>query len=77
MELTLTPGSLASQLCPLGPKDRCTPSQAQAMGQQILALLAMYEKNKLPLPGTSSLILSLPLSTTHLYFLHHYFLLCR
>ena len=47
MELTLTPGSLASQLCPLGPKDRCTPSQAQAMGQQILALLAMYEKNKL------------------------------
>ena len=39
-----------------------TPSQAQAMGQQILALLAMYEKNKLPLPGTSSLILSLPLS---------------
>ena len=43
-------GSLASQLCPLGPKDRCTPSQAQAMGQQVLALMAMHEANAISLP---------------------------
>ena len=47
---TSSPGSLASQLCPLGPKDRCTPSQAQAMGQQVLALIAMHEANKTTLP---------------------------
>lgn len=60
LEVGLTPGSLASQLCPLGPKDRCTPSQAQAMGQQVLALLAMYEKSKLPLPGDPLFLLHLP-----------------
>lgn len=54
MKVGLSPGSLASQLCPLGPKDRCTPSQAQAMGQQVLALLAMHEKNNLSLPGEFS-----------------------
>lgn len=43
-------GSLANQLCPLGPKDRCTPSQAQAMGQQILSLIMTHENNKLPMP---------------------------
>ncbi len=41
---------MASQLCPLGPKERCTPSQAQAMGQQILQLMAVHETNGAPLP---------------------------
>ena len=43
-------GSLASQLCPHGPKDRCTPSQAQAMGQQVLGIMAVHETNKTLLP---------------------------
>lgn len=43
-------GSLASQLCPHGPKDRCTPSQAQAMGQQVLGIMAVHESNKTLLP---------------------------
>lgn len=43
-------GSLASQLCPLGPKDRCTPSQAQAMGEQLLSLMATHEANGTALP---------------------------
>lgn len=42
--------SLATQLCPVGPKERCTPSQAQAMGQQVLSLMLSHENNKLPLP---------------------------
>ena len=35
----------------LGPADRCTPSQAQAMGQQLLAIIALHERSKLTLPG--------------------------
>lgn len=43
-------GTLFSQLTPLGPTDRCTPSQAQAMGQQILSIIAVHERGKVPLP---------------------------
>ena len=46
----LQAGSLASQLCPLGPKERCTPSQAQAMGQQVLGLMALHESNGTSMP---------------------------
>ena len=42
--------TLLSQMNQLGPSDRCTPSQAQAMGQQLLAVIALHERNKLPLP---------------------------
>ena len=52
----LQAGSLASQFCPLGPKERCTPSQAQAMGEQILGLMAMHESNGTPLPCKSTFI---------------------
>ena len=48
--LTLTPSSLLTQMNALGPTDRCTPSQAQAMGQQVLAVIALHEKNTLQLP---------------------------
>lgn len=48
--LTITPSSLLSQMNSLGPTDRCTPSQAQAMGQQVLAVIALHEKNTLQLP---------------------------
>ena len=46
----ITPTSLLSQMNLLGPTDRCTPSQAQAMGQQVLAVIALHEKNTLQLP---------------------------
>ncbi len=46
----LQAGSLASQFCPLGPKERCTASQAQTMGEQILKLMIMHENNGKPLP---------------------------
>ncbi|KAL5476330.1 hypothetical protein EMCRGX_G026259 [Ephydatia muelleri] len=43
-------GALFNQLTPMGPTDRCTPSQAQAMGQQILSIIAVHERGKVPLP---------------------------
>ena len=43
--------SLSQVFAPLGPTDRCTPTQAQSMGQQVLAIIALQERNKLPLPG--------------------------
>ena len=42
--------SLAVQLCPVGPKERCTPSQAQAMGQQVLSLMVSHDNDKQSLP---------------------------
>ncbi|CAI8040850.1 Ski oncogene, partial [Geodia barretti] len=47
---SLSPSSLLTQMSSLGPTDRCTPSQAQAMGQQVLAVIALHEKNTLQLP---------------------------
>lgn len=49
--LSLSSSALLSQMSMIGPSDRCTPSQAQAMGQQLLAIIAVHERNKLPLPG--------------------------
>lgn len=43
--------SLVSQMSQLGPADRCTPSQAQAMGQQLLAIIALHERSKMSLPS--------------------------
>lgn len=43
----------------LGPTDRCTPSQAQAMGQQVLAVIALHEKNTLQLPREFPLMVPL------------------
>ena len=43
--------SLLNQMNQLGPSDRCTPSQAQAMGQQLLSIIAYHERNKITLPG--------------------------
>ena len=58
---SLSPSSLLTQMSSLGPTDRCTPSQAQAMGQQVLAVIALHEKNTLQLPREPSLLLfSLP-----------------
>ncbi|XP_019857526.1 PREDICTED: uncharacterized protein LOC109585824 [Amphimedon queenslandica] len=48
---SIGPGvSLAVQLCPVGPKERCTPSQAQAMGQQVLSLMVSHDNDKQSLP---------------------------
>ena len=44
--------ALLNQMNQLGPSDRCTPSQAQAMGQQLLSIIAYHERNKITLPGT-------------------------
>lgn len=54
LSITNAPGSLLSQMNALGPTDRCTPSQAQAMGQQVLAVIALHEKNTLQLPRKSA-----------------------
>jgi hypothetical protein len=43
-------GPLISQICALGPKDRCTPSQAQSMGRQVLSQIVTHENNKTSLP---------------------------
>ena len=43
--------ALLNQMNQLGPSDRCTPTQAQAMGQQLLAIIAYHERNKVTLPG--------------------------
>lgn len=43
--------ALLNQMNQLGPSDRCTPSQAQAMGQQLLSIIAYHERNKITLPG--------------------------
>lgn len=53
--LSLSSSALLSQMSMIGPSDRCTPSQAQAMGQQLLAIIAVHERNKLPLPGAREL----------------------
>ena len=45
--------ALLNQMNQLGPSDRCTPSQAQAMGQQLLSIIAYHERNKITLPGLS------------------------
>lgn len=42
--------ALLNQMNQLGPSDRCTPSQAQAMGQQLLSIIAYHERNKITLP---------------------------
>ena len=47
---SVSPSALLNQMNSLGPSDRCTPSQAQAMGQQVLAVIALHEKNTLQLP---------------------------
>lgn len=43
--------ALLNQMNQLGPSDRCTPTQAQAMGQQLLSIIAYHERNKITLPG--------------------------
>lgn len=45
--------ALLNQMNQLGPSDRCTPTQAQAMGQQLLSIIAYHERNKITLPGAS------------------------
>ncbi len=65
--------ALLNQMNQLGPSDRCTPTQAQAMGQQLLSIIAYHERNKITLPGLPSpppfiflsLFLSLSLSLSH------------
>lgn len=47
----ITAATLLSQMNQLGPSDRCTPSQAQAMGQQLLSIIACHERNTMALPG--------------------------
>lgn len=43
--------SLLTQMNQLGPSERCTPSQAVSMGQQLLAIIAQHERSKMPLPS--------------------------
>jgi hypothetical protein len=58
--------ALLNQMNQLGPSDRCTPTQAQAMGQQLLSIIAYHERNKITLPGLPPppLYFSLSLSLT-------------
>ena len=63
---TITPSALLSQMNALGPTDRCTPSQAQAMGQQVLAVIALHEKNTLQLPREY-----IAYTRTHIHMLTH------
>ena len=44
---------LLTQMNQLGPSERCTPSQAQAMGQQLLGIMAQSKRTKAPLPCES------------------------
>jgi hypothetical protein len=41
---------LLTQMNQLGPSERCTASQAQSMGQQLLGIMAHSKRTKNPLP---------------------------
>ena len=58
---SLSPSTLLTQMNSLGPTDRCTPSQAQAMGRQVLAVIALHEKNTLQLPRESDSVAAIEL----------------
>ena len=47
----LNPGTLLRQINQLGPSERCSPTQAQNMGKQLLTIIAYHEKNNVSLPG--------------------------
>ena len=45
-----TSSVLLTQMNQLGPSERCTASQAQSMGQQLLGIMAQSKRAKNPLP---------------------------
>lgn len=45
-----TSSVLLTQMNQLGPSERCTASQAQSMGQQLLGIMAQSKRSKNPLP---------------------------
>lgn len=55
-ETPVSSASLLSQMNQLGPSERCTPSQAVSMGQQLLAIIAQQERGKMALPSEYSCV---------------------